>query len=149
MADDASKDRGAARPPHATTGGGAKTVPAGEPPAAPAPPAPDDGGWYGWLVVLLSFTQHVVIIGLNYSNGVLFDALLVEFKASRGATSWVSSLNYAMLLGGGVFSGVLVDRLGQQRTIVVGGALVLGGYLLTSVADSIPLLMLSQCVHPS
>jgi hypothetical protein len=44
-------------------------------PAAPAPaPAESnvDGG-YGWVVVMVSFLQHAVIVGLNYSNGVVFD----------------------------------------------------------------------------
>eukprot|EP01045_Picozoa_sp_COSAG04_P000961 COSAG04_NODE_28_length_36566_cov_70.886665_19_plen_328_part_00 len=95
-----------------------------------------DGG-YGWVVVLVSFLQHVVVIGMNYSNGVLFDLLLTTFGQGRGPTSWVSSLNTAMLLGGGVLSGMLIDRIGQQATIFIGGVGVFVSYLLTSFMRSL------------
>jgi MCP family monocarboxylic acid transporter-like MFS transporter 13/MCP family monocarboxylic acid transporter-like MFS transporter 12 len=96
---------------------------------------------YGWLVVFFSFWQHVVINGLNYSGGVLFDALLEEFGETRGATSWAASLNTAALLGGGVFSGLLITKIGQQRTVLLGGTMVISGFMLTSVAPNLPMVI--------
>lgn len=44
-----------------------------------------EGGW-GWLVCLAGFIAQFVILGLQNNTGILYKALLEEFKASKGDT---------------------------------------------------------------
>jgi hypothetical protein len=69
---------------------------------------PPNGG-YGWVVVAGSFAVHFVTLGLQYSFGVLYTALLDEFQQSRGDTAWIGSLSIAfMLLSGTVPMSLLI-----------------------------------------
>lgn len=71
-------------------------------------PPPPDGGW-GWLVVLASFILQALTIGITYTFGVLFVALLDEFGESEATTSWIGSIQPALLY----FTG----KLSMLRTI--------------------------------
>ena len=44
-----------------------------------------EGGW-GWLVCLAGFIAQFVILGLQNNTGILYKALLEEFKTSKGET---------------------------------------------------------------
>jgi len=50
-----------------------------------------DGGW-GWVVVLGSFTAHMIADGLGFSFGILFTELLVVFGETKSRTAWIGSL---------------------------------------------------------
>jgi len=54
-------------------------------------PVPPDGG-YGWIVMLGSFGIHIVVDGIAFSFGVLYDEFLDYFGDSRGNTSFVGSV---------------------------------------------------------
>ena len=41
-------------------------------------------GWYGWLVVLCSFTCVCVLDGIGYSFGVFFETLLRDLSGGQG-----------------------------------------------------------------
>ena len=41
-------------------------------------------GWYGWLVVLCSFTCVCVLDGIGYSFGVFFETLLQDLSGGHG-----------------------------------------------------------------
>ena len=45
-----------------------------------------DGGW-GWLVCLAGFIAQFVILGIQNNTGIIYKALLEEFKQSKGETS--------------------------------------------------------------
>lgn len=57
---------------------------------------PPDGG-YGWLVVLGSFLLQALTIGITYTFGVLFVDLLEAFDAGESTTSWIGSIQPALL----------------------------------------------------
>ena len=44
-----------------------------------------DGGW-GWMVCLAGFTTQFIILGIQNNSGILYTALLNEYKQSKGAT---------------------------------------------------------------
>ena len=44
-----------------------------------------EGGW-GWLVCLAGFIAQFVVLGLQNNTGILYKALLTEFKTSKGET---------------------------------------------------------------
>ena len=44
-----------------------------------------EGGW-GWFVCLAGFIAQFVVLGLQNHSGILYKALLQEFKTSKGET---------------------------------------------------------------
>lgn len=62
-----------------------------------AHPKIPDGGW-GWMVVFAAFLLNTVSEGVSFSFGLLYSEFLVEFEASKSATSWIGSLFIAMPL---------------------------------------------------
>ena len=44
----------------------------------------EGAGWYGWLVVLCSFTCVCVLDGIGYSFGVFFETLLRDLSGGQG-----------------------------------------------------------------
>ena len=44
----------------------------------------EGAGWYGWLVVLCSFTCVCVLDGIGYSFGVFFETLLQDLSGGHG-----------------------------------------------------------------
>lgn len=44
-----------------------------------------DGGW-GWLVCLAGFIAQFVVLGIQNNTGILYKALLEEFRQSKGET---------------------------------------------------------------
>ena len=59
-----------------------------------------DGG-RAWLVVMATFTIHLVTHGLIFSFGLLFAPLEEKFNGSKGEIAWIGSLmTGTMYLGG-------------------------------------------------
>ena len=54
-------------------------------------PTPPDGGW-GWVVVLASFINHIIVDGITFTFGVFYLEFLDFFKESKGKTALVGSL---------------------------------------------------------
>ena len=54
-------------------------------------PTPPDGGW-GWLVVLASFLNHVVVDGIAFTFGVFFIEFQEHFQSTKAQTALVGSL---------------------------------------------------------
>ncbi|KAH9509415.1 hypothetical protein Btru_045844 [Bulinus truncatus] len=98
--------------------------------------APPDGGW-GWMVVLSSFLIHVIADGVVYSFGVFLMELVDYFGTSRGATSWVGSLQPAVTFTVGPLSSALTNRYGC-RPVTIAGAIIAGlGFILSTWAPDI------------
>jgi hypothetical protein len=71
--------------------------------SAPHPPQPKalDGG-YGWVIVLASFINHIIVDGIGYTFGVFYVEFLDYFGESQGKTSFVGSLQIGVCLGSGM-----------------------------------------------
>jgi MFS family permease len=87
---------------------------------------PSAAALWPWVVVGAVWVTLAVASGLYFSFPVFFVALLEEFAWSRGATAAAFSISAVVqgLLSPAV--GMLVDRLGPRRVMLV-GALLLGG----------------------
>lgn len=55
-----------------------------------------EGGW-GWLVCLAGFTAQFLILGIQNNTGILYTALLTEFKGRKGDTGRIYHLSFNIL----------------------------------------------------
>ena len=101
---------------------------------------------FAWIVVFGSFIQHVTVVGCMYSSGILFSALLEEFKLGRGPTSLPSALHYGLLLGCGIPVGVMIDNFGLKMTNFFGGCVLLIGYIGAALSPELWLVTLTYGV---
>jgi MFS family permease len=111
-------------------------------------PYPPEGGW-GWVVVFASWIAHCVVLGLQYSFGVLYRALLADVAFSGGGRSdaaWVGSLAASLMLGMGSLTGELVNRFGTRPVVGFGSILVCSGFLLSSFVTDLRLLYVTYGV---
>ncbi|XP_019644913.1 PREDICTED: uncharacterized protein LOC109485688 [Branchiostoma belcheri] len=92
---------------------------------------PPDGGW-GWMVVLSSFLSHVFVVGGFKSFGVFFPYFREEFSEDAANTSWVSSIQGAVVFFGSGLAGALGNRFGC-RPVVMAGSLVAAAGLISSM----------------
>lgn len=97
--------------------------------------------FYGWWVVIAGALAHAVTTGLGYFGlSTYFPSLEREFGWSRTAISGAFSL--ARVESGliGPAEGLLTDKLGPRRVILIGVGLSVFGFLLLSTVNSLPML---------
>ncbi len=90
-----------------------------------------------WIVLGTVWVTLAITFGLYFSFPVFLVPLFEEFGWSRGATAGAFSISSIVQ---GLLSplvGVLVDRVGPRRVILVGAALLGGSCLLSSRIDSL------------
>ncbi|KAK7869286.1 hypothetical protein R5R35_000897 [Gryllus longicercus] len=114
---------------------------AGGDPAAAKGKVPD-GGW-GWVVVAASFVMSMIADGISFSFGLLFVRFLAHFEDSRSKTSWIGSLFMSVPLMSGPLGSALVDRYGCRTMTIVGGLVSALGFVLSAVANSIEMLIVT------
>lgn len=85
-------------------------------------PPPPDGGW-GWMVVLASFSIHIVTDGITYSFGIFYVEFLDYFKEGKGYTAWIASILVGVTLCSGPISSSLVNRFGCRAVTIAGSVL--------------------------
>ncbi|MBW2039155.1 MAG: MFS transporter [Deltaproteobacteria bacterium] len=88
--------------------------------------------FYGYMIVLVSFTLQVLGWGLFNSFGVFFKPIIAEFAWQRAVIS--SAISVSMLVFGiaGILQGRLSDRFGPRMTMTAGGILLGAGYFFMS-----------------
>jgi MFS family permease len=84
-----------------------------------------------------SFLCHFTILGSQYSAGIFVRALTQELGIDQGLASWVTSIAVAMMLGGGLVTGTLVDVFGPRIVGLLGTVLTALGMLLTSFSTTL------------
>lgn len=99
--------------------------------------------YYGWAVVGACFIGSFVVYGVSYSFGVFLDRMLATFDAGRGATSLAFGVQTLSLYVGASAIGVLVDRYGTRRALLVGLVGTTTGLALASQANSLLVLVLT------
>lgn len=91
-------------------------------------------------IYFFAFFQRVAV------PGTLFEALQRDFAASAGAVAGLSAV-YLYLYGGmQVVAGLLADRMGAAREILIGGLLLAAGSLLFPLAVSMPWLYAARAL---
>lgn len=93
----------------------------------------------GWSVALAGALASGVAFGTVYTFGAVFEAMVLEFSAGKGATALVFGVTLMMFFGMGVVSGPLSDRFGPRPLALVGAALVGAGLWATAQVPSITL----------
>ncbi|XP_036331021.1 uncharacterized protein LOC118742785 [Rhagoletis pomonella] len=105
------------------------------------PEIPDGG--YGWVVVFASLVVSLIADGLSFSFGLINSELLDYFGESPSKTAWISSLFFSVpLLMGPIWSN-LVDNYGCRKMTIFGGLLSAFGFGLSSLCNSVEMLMLT------
>ena len=91
-----------------------------------APSAPSRGNW---LILAAAFTTFTISAGLMHSYTVFLVAFVEAFGWSRGETSVAYSVSQLVAGGSSPAVGMLVDRLGPRRLLLLGGGLLVLGLL--------------------
>lgn len=104
-----------------------------------------DGRW-AWVVCAAAFCDLFVVMGMHYSVGVLYAALLDHFKESKVKTAWVGSIAQFCLFFFCYPGSLLSERFGCRRVVIAGGLITSLGLLLSSFANSLYLIYLTHGV---
>ncbi|XP_031559590.1 monocarboxylate transporter 12-like [Actinia tenebrosa] len=104
-----------------------------------------DGGW-AWVICSAAFCDLFVVLGIQYTFGVIYVALLDHFKESKSDTAWVGSIGQFCLFFLAYLSSLLSARFGCRLMTMVGGVLMTLGLLLSSFSNSIKLLYFTHGV---
>lgn len=103
---------------------------------------PPDGGW-GWVIVAASFMVNLIADGIVFSFGILYTEFLHYFGEGKAKTSWIGSLFMAMPLLSGPVASFLTDRYGCRKVTIAGSFLATLGFVLSSFANSVEVLLLT------
>ncbi|KAL6261390.1 hypothetical protein P5V15_006485 [Pogonomyrmex californicus] len=101
---------------------------------------PPDGGW-GWVVVAASFMVNLIADGITFSFGVIYVEFLNYFGEGKSKTAWIGSLFMAMPLLSGPVASFLTDRYGCRKVSVAGSILATAGFVVSSYANSMEVLI--------
>ncbi len=88
--------------------------------------------FYGWVVLAAAFLIITMAIGMLFSLGVFLRPIEDGMKWSRGAIGGVALLSWLIVGLGSFVSGMLSDRVGTRAVVLVGGALLGLGLVLSS-----------------
>jgi len=89
--------------------------------------------YWGWYVVLGAFLIMGINYGMRYSFGIFLKPMAQEYQWSRSAVSaGISILNLVYGIGG-IFTGLLIDRIAPRWLITAGAIFTAAGLLLTTL----------------
>jgi MFS family permease len=103
-------------------------------------PQPPDGGW-GWVVVVAAFVTNLIADGVTFTFGIIYVDLLRYFGEAKSKTAWIGGLFMSMPLISGPIASYLADRFGCRRICMFGSVLSAFGFVVSSYAESIELLI--------
>jgi MFS family permease len=83
--------------------------------------------YYGWIVVAIGFITMMLIMGIFFSSGVLFAAIIADHGWSRASASLPFSVALISYAGTAWLAGRLFDRYGPRRQFPLGALPELGG----------------------
>lgn len=93
--------------------------------------------FYGYIIVIAGFVIFTTVFGLNYTYGVFFKPLIVEFGWSRAVTSAAYSIMTIIAGMLGIIAGKLSDRFGSRIVCTVSGICLGLGFMLMSQVNTI------------
>ena len=101
---------------------------------------------YAWIVVWAVFACLGTIFGVAYSFASFFASFAQEFAAQRADVALVFGLTGLVYFTLGAGAGMLADRYGPRAVCMAGILAIAGGLLATSLASSMPMVVLAQAV---
>ena len=93
--------------------------------------------YYGWVVIWVMFITLFVSLGLRFSFGVFYVAILDETGWQRADTAAIFSIAMAVYTSTILISGALFDRLGPRRLFPLAAVVLGAGIMLSSTMQSI------------
>ena len=91
----------------------------------------------GWLLLAAAFITFAVGAACMHSYTVFLIAFIEAFGWSRGESSVAYSVSQLVTGATSPLVGVLVDRLGPRRLILIGGFLLAAGLLASAYANAL------------
>jgi MFS family permease len=76
--------------------------------------------YYGWIVVAITALTLIISAGVRSAPGVLVVPLQEDLGWSRGTISFAVSIGLVLFGLGGPFSGLLINRWGPRRVMLIG-----------------------------
>lgn len=95
------------------------------------------GFFYGWVIVMAAWLAMFVGAAASTSFAIFAPSLEDEFGWTRGALSLGFTLNVIMASIFGLVAGILVDRIGPKRTVLIGAVIGSLGITLLSQVNQI------------
>ena len=93
--------------------------------------------FYGWWIVIASIPMSIFTGAFFYGFSALFDPIIEEFGWSRALTSVAFALQQGESGIAAPIVGVLVDKMGPRRIVIVGGVIYGVGFLLLGYIDGL------------
>ena len=93
--------------------------------------------YYGWIVVAIASFTMMVIIGIFFTSGVLFAAIVAEFGWSRTTASLPFSIGLISYAGTAWLAGRLFDAYGPRWVFPVGVLFMAGGLIASAQATTV------------
>ena len=100
-------------------------------------------------LVMVALVTLLAGLLFGYDQGVISGALQFiadDFKLSDTLKEVVTSWVTLGALGGALLAGVLADKLGRKRALIIAGVLFVGGALVQSLAPGTGILVLGRFV---
>src|SRR5918992_3340951 len=104
------------------------------------------GGRTAWLVLTVGQFAAVVAVLQRSSLGVAATDALTRFGITAATVATFSMLQLLVYAALQVPVGVLIDRYGSKRLIVIGSLLMAGAQSMFAFADSVPLALAARSV---
>src|SRR5262249_14771914 len=99
--------------------------------------APNPSARHSWLLLAASFITFMVSAACMQSYAVFLVAFIEAFGWSRGQSSIAYSVSQLISGATSPLVGVLVDRLGPARLVLIGGVLLALGLIASSFLDAL------------
>ncbi len=93
--------------------------------------------FYGWIVVLAAFLAILISSLRSYAFGVFIDPLEAYFGWKRAPISLAYSISLIVTSFVAILFGRFSDNYGIRKTMILGGFLIIPGFLLSSQIDSL------------
>ncbi len=93
--------------------------------------------FYGWWVLVALVVVGALGPMTRYSIPAFFPILAEEFGWSRSLIGTAQSISLWVYSFFSILTGLMIDRIGGRKTILIGGAVCLVGWLLLSSMDSV------------
>ncbi|XP_022105364.1 monocarboxylate transporter 5-like [Acanthaster planci] len=102
-----------------------------------------DSGW-SWVVMFGAFLVNFTGIGVVMSRGVYLNVWMEDLEASATSTSLVVSIGALMMALFSPVSGALCTKFGPRMLTILGGVLIMGGAIVSSLASTVSLLVIGN-----
>ena len=92
--------------------------------------------YYGWIIVAIASFTMMIIIGIFFTSGVLFAAIVAEFGWSRTAASLPFSIGLISYAATAWVAGRLFDAYGPRWVFPLGVLCMSGGLIVSAQATT-------------